>query len=255
VLIAVIVTVLSAPAGAHARADASPQVRSGNALLAGTSWHGRAIREPHARRAPATDVSSSRRTARPIERGDGYATPGGSRRVREVQRRLLRLGYRPGPKDGLYGPRTEGAVRWFQFKHGFAPTGSVGPAVLRVLRSRTNGRAGDVADRPPARTDRQTDRASTPASQAARAPRPQPSAAQAPPPLGAALNVFLIVMGAVGVAVIVGSYLRARSRFARARRSAGPPAVGDGAVARPPTQQDGDLVVHGVRDSDKEDGR
>ena len=49
-----------------------------------------------------------------VQRGTGYSTPGGSRRVRELQRRLQRSGLNPGPVDGLYGPRTERAVRRIQ---------------------------------------------------------------------------------------------------------------------------------------------
>ena len=33
---------------------------------------------------------------------------------------LHRLGYRPGPVDGLFGPRTKASVQWFQMKEGFA---------------------------------------------------------------------------------------------------------------------------------------
>ena len=57
--------------------------------------------------------------------------PGGSDRVREVQRRLIGLGYRPGPVDGLFGPRTRAATRWFQYKHGMALTGRVKPGDAR----------------------------------------------------------------------------------------------------------------------------
>ena len=53
-------------------------------------------------------------SAGPVARGTGYTRAGGSRRVREVQRRLRSLGYHPGRVDGLYGPRTERAARRFQ---------------------------------------------------------------------------------------------------------------------------------------------
>src|SRR5262245_49240938 len=73
-------------------------------LLADASWHGRPIQRPVARPTPIAD-----RTAE-LARGSGYRTPGGSRRVRDLQRRLAHLGYRPGRSDGLYGPRTQAAV-------------------------------------------------------------------------------------------------------------------------------------------------
>ena len=69
-----------------------------------------------------------------VARGTGYANPNGSRRVREVQRRLLRRGYRPGPVDGRFGPRTRAAVMWFQIKHGLARTGRIDARSLATLR-------------------------------------------------------------------------------------------------------------------------
>ena len=65
---------------------------------------------------------------------------GGSRRVRDLQRRLTKLGYRPGPVDGRFGPRTEAAARWFQYKHGLPTTGRVNRVTLEVLRARSDHR-------------------------------------------------------------------------------------------------------------------
>jgi peptidoglycan hydrolase-like protein with peptidoglycan-binding domain len=69
-----------------------------------------------------------------VARGTGFRRPGGSRRVREVQRDLRRLGYSPGPVDGLYGPRTERAVRRFKVARQLGATGVVDVRALRVLR-------------------------------------------------------------------------------------------------------------------------
>jgi DNA invertase Pin-like site-specific DNA recombinase len=52
-----------------------------------------------------------------LGRGAGYDKPGGSVRVRVLQRQLRGLGLRPGPIDGLYGPRTAAAVARFQRDH------------------------------------------------------------------------------------------------------------------------------------------
>src|SRR3954471_9452917 len=52
--------------------------------------------------------------------GSGYDRAGGSDAVRVLQHRLRRLGERPGPVDGLFGPLTEGAVTRFQERHGLA---------------------------------------------------------------------------------------------------------------------------------------
>jgi peptidoglycan hydrolase-like protein with peptidoglycan-binding domain len=102
-------------------------------LAAGTSWHGRAIEAPEPqRRAGARAVRG-----RVLARGAGYLTPGGSERVRDLQTRLRRLGYRPGPVDGRLGPRTQGALRWFAIKHGLKPSGIADAPLLRHLRART----------------------------------------------------------------------------------------------------------------------
>jgi peptidoglycan hydrolase-like protein with peptidoglycan-binding domain len=100
-------------------------------LLADASWHGRQIQRPLARRSDIADRKPS------LGLGTGFSRPGGSRRVRDLQRRLARLGYRPGTPDGLFGTRTQAAVLAFQRKHGLRRTGSVGSGVLRVLRHRT----------------------------------------------------------------------------------------------------------------------
>ncbi len=57
--------------------------------------------------------------------------------MREVQRRLHRLGYRPGPIDGLFGPLTRSSVAWFQVKHGLPVNGRATLATVRHLRART----------------------------------------------------------------------------------------------------------------------
>ena len=104
------------------------------------SWHGRAIQAPRpAPRAVRAEWPAGW-SAGAVGRGSGYVRAGGSRRVREVQRRLLGLGYRPGPVDGLFGPRTEAAARWFQYKHGLPTTGRVNDVTLEVLRARSDHR-------------------------------------------------------------------------------------------------------------------
>jgi peptidoglycan hydrolase-like protein with peptidoglycan-binding domain len=104
---------------------------------ASAGWHGREIRDPLPRD-HATGVASFPRgwSAGAVRRGTGYASPHGSRRVREVQRRLRHRGYRPGPVDGRFGPRTRASVLWFQLKHGLPRTGRVGARTLATLRTR-----------------------------------------------------------------------------------------------------------------------
>ena len=109
---------------------------------AAASWHGRAIQEPQTQRnLAATTVALPKGwAAGPVRLGTGFHRAGGSARVRDVQRRLWNLGFRPGPVDGLYGPQTRAAVQWFQIKHGFKADGVVGPGTLALLRERTGGR-------------------------------------------------------------------------------------------------------------------
>ena len=119
---------MTAPAAARASSQHPP---------ASAGWHGREIHAPHPRD-HATGVVRFPRgwSAGAVRRGTGYARPHGSRRVREVQRRLRHRGYRPGPVDGRFGPRTRAAVTWFQIKHGLARTGRVNARTLTTLRTR-----------------------------------------------------------------------------------------------------------------------
>jgi DNA invertase Pin-like site-specific DNA recombinase len=102
-----------------------------------TGWNGRPIQRP---RKPVDEALLSKAafpvgwSAGAARYGTGYHRLGGSERVREVQRRLTRLGYHTGPVDGLYGPLTRSAVQWFQIKHGLRPTGVVAAATLVALR-------------------------------------------------------------------------------------------------------------------------
>ena len=74
----------------------------------------------------------------PVGRGAGYGGQGGSVQVRAVQRHLRTVDARPGPVDGLFGPRTEAAVMRFQSNTGLATDGVVGSHTWRALeRART----------------------------------------------------------------------------------------------------------------------
>jgi hypothetical protein len=153
------------------------------------------------------------KTAGVLRRGAGYGTDHGSAAVRRVQLRLLRLGFRPGPIDGLFGPLTHGAVERFQVARGLTVDGAVG----RVTRGRLLGPARRASkalrtsrpDRPArdrsAPKQRTTDRppavdAIPPhdvAPEAGRArPAPQPSDGLAP---GVAAG-----LGALAMAVLLG---------------------------------------------------
>jgi DNA invertase Pin-like site-specific DNA recombinase/peptidoglycan hydrolase-like protein with peptidoglycan-binding domain len=70
----------------------------------------------------------------PLARGSGYGAPDEARRVRSLQRTLRRLGWSPGPVDGLFGPRTEAAVVRFQRAARLAADGITGTRTSRALR-------------------------------------------------------------------------------------------------------------------------
>lgn len=53
--------------------------------------------------------------------------------VRNIQSRLSAWGYNPGRVDGIYGAKTEAAVKRFQQKHGLTPDGIAGPATLAKI--------------------------------------------------------------------------------------------------------------------------
>jgi hypothetical protein len=51
-----------------------------------------------------------------------------------VQRELTQLGYYHGRVDGLIGPETEGAIRWFQSVDKLPVTGQINEPTLEALR-------------------------------------------------------------------------------------------------------------------------
>lgn len=87
--------------------------------------------------------------------GAGYAT-GGAAPVRALQRRLARAGDSPGPIDGLFGPRTEQAVRRFQASQGLHIDGIPGPVTLASLGQ--THRSTRPARRAPRRPHQRTSR-------------------------------------------------------------------------------------------------
>jgi len=87
----------------------------------------------------AGDASKSNRAAAGpgivLQHGAGYVAVGQRPSVRALQRTLRRLGWRPGRVDGLFGPRTEAAVKRLQAAAGLAVDGIVGQQTGRALRA------------------------------------------------------------------------------------------------------------------------
>ena len=63
--------------------------------------------------------------------------------VRQLQARLMELGYHPGAADGVFGPLTEAAVREYQTAVGLTPDGLAGPLThAKLFPSRSPDLAG-----------------------------------------------------------------------------------------------------------------
>jgi hypothetical protein len=73
-----------------------------------------------------TTTSATSRLLRRGDRGDD---------VQELQRLLQQAGYDPGAIDGIFGPKTEAAVKAFQQAHSLEADGIVGPLTRAALTS------------------------------------------------------------------------------------------------------------------------
>ena len=56
-----------------------------------------------------------------------YRRGSSGQEVRTIQEKLIRWGYLDGTADGIYGSKTEAAVKLFQKKNGLTADGIVGP--------------------------------------------------------------------------------------------------------------------------------
>lgn len=61
--------------------------------------------------------------------------------VRQIQQRLYDWGYYTGGIDGIYGSRTEAAVKYFQRKNGLTPDGIAGDRTLAAIGINTGSTA------------------------------------------------------------------------------------------------------------------
>jgi peptidoglycan hydrolase-like protein with peptidoglycan-binding domain/DNA invertase Pin-like site-specific DNA recombinase len=140
--------------------------------------------------------------APPLAPSAGYGQPGGSPQVRGVQRSLRALGHRPGPVDGLYGPRTQASVERFQRSAGQPPSGVVSFATATALERAGNDRPARASDASEARADGRA--------------RPAPGGAGIERPDGAeSVSPVLLAALALGLAALAGllvAWLRGRQR-------------------------------------------
>ena len=128
---AVVFAIALTPGEALATGRSSSAVRSAGA---------HAKKPNHAAPSSVARVGTRRRAEVLLQRGSGYRQANGSGRVRALQRGLVRLGDRPGPIDGLYGPLTTRAVIRFQRAQGLRVDGIAGPKTLTRLGTVLSGR-------------------------------------------------------------------------------------------------------------------
>ena len=81
------------------------------------------------------------------DRYDLYKKGSSGQTVSEIQKRLKAWGYYSGAVDGLYGSRTEEAVRYFQRKNGLSADGQAGDQTLAALGIQPTGaKSGSSGD-------------------------------------------------------------------------------------------------------------
>lgn len=148
---------------------------------------------------PRTRLALRRMRPRPLRQGVGYGRTDGSRRVRGLQSRLRAAGLRPGPVDGLYGPRTAAAVRRLQARSKLEVDGVVDPRSRAALDE--IGNQGRDQDTP----------ASSGVLPKATPPVAEPAANSAPAPSDEGSTPWLpIGIGAAALALIAALLLDRR---------------------------------------------
>lgn len=153
-----------------------------------------------------------------LARGAGYGSRDGSAPVRELQRRLRALGDAPGPIDGLYGPRTEGAVQRFQQAHTLAVDGVTGPRTVgrllaargesrrprKASQTRQNGKLQRKSRAPDHRTESAVEQPSAPRAHSEGPDRGAPKSSEGFPAglavlvAGVAVGLLLVVLWRLG---------------------------------------------------------
>lgn len=66
---------------------------------------------------------------------DTPVIPSGKELILQIQEGLTRLGYQPGPVDGVFGKKTASAIKLFQSQNGLATDGKATPSLLKKINA------------------------------------------------------------------------------------------------------------------------
>lgn len=170
---------------------------------------------------PDTRQALRRASAPVLGRGAGYETRGGSLQVRRLQRQLRGLGLRPGPVDGLYGPRTAAAVARFQRRRG---TTADGVGWFRTRRAIASARRN--ANRRFARHTRPATPSREPTRTAPAQIKVTPAADEEPPRLPLLVLIGLLAFTLVALATPFARRMALVAASGLTRHDGGPPTNG-----------------------------
>jgi peptidoglycan hydrolase-like protein with peptidoglycan-binding domain len=110
-----------------------------NALFMQSGLHPAPLLKPPAfsdpiHRAPKAAAGAPAQPApAPVTAKISHASRAPGEMIMDIQQELAHRGYYDGPVDGLYGPRTEGAIRDFERAASLTPSASLSEALLHAI--------------------------------------------------------------------------------------------------------------------------
>jgi peptidoglycan hydrolase-like protein with peptidoglycan-binding domain/DNA invertase Pin-like site-specific DNA recombinase len=167
---------------------------------------------------PQTRGTLKNAKTEPLRRGDGFVQPSGSPRVRSLQSTLRKRGLRPGPVDGLFGPRTQAAVQRLQRNNGVPADGVVTTRTAQLLQTPVQPPEQPTANEPPKQPEgQQTNNNQEPSSSEVGNTQPGTPIRQASTSSGGSDDVSLPIVLLIGLAALLagllgGSLLGRRNR-------------------------------------------